>query len=516
MDVPARHATLISAARGGSRRAVARGLALAAAFAAALLLILPLALRTRIAEYDEAVFLDAARNVQRIGLPLRSAGAQGAPLLEHTPLYAFLLSLYTPQTGAELLLPRGVTALAALFCVFLTYRIAAALGGRRAGVLAAALAALNPFLAVYAYFVRMEMFMVAAMLVALYLLVRRRPLRTRDYLGAGLALAVATLFKEFALILVFPAAVFAWATGGKSLRARAGALIAVAAPPLLALVGWALWANALWPTPFAAAMRRWLNAATGAQVADPRAFVSGLAWSRLLIDDLFGPGLALGVLAAGVWAVARRRRLDSRAALLWAYLLVALGLSFAAQLREPRHLMALIPVAAALVGLALADIWREARAQGPALRGAAAAGIALLLVLSGPARLSFDDGAPALTLAPSYRSRLNSDAYYGLLARAGAEAARLSAPGEVLTVAHQGPVIAYYADRRYLMLYTMDEPAIQRALARARLLVWDEPVWQVLPADRVPAVEALVAADFMPLSQVSDGSRVVTIYRRKQ
>lgn len=478
--------------------------------------MLPLALRARVAEYDEAVFLDAARNVQRIGLPLRSAGALGAPLLEHTPLYAFLLGLYAPTTGESLLLPRGVTALAALLCLFLTYRIAAVIGGRRAGVLAVALAAVNPFLAVYAYFVRMEMFMVAAMLVALYLLVRRPTPRPLDYLGAGLALAVATLFKEFALVLVLPAAVFAWATGGKSRRERTGAVLAVAAPPLLALAGWALWANALWPAPFATAMRRWLNSAVGAQVADPRAFVSGLAWVRLLVDDLFGPGLTVGLLAAGVWAIKRRQRLDRRVALLWSYLLLALGLSFVARLREPRHLIALASVAAVLVGLALADIWREARAQRNALRVPVAAGIALLLLLSGPARVSLNASEPALTLAPTYRSRLDNDAFYGLLARAGEEAARLSAPGEVLTIAHQGPVIAYYADRRYLMLYTMDEPAIRRALARARLLVWDETTWQVLPADRVPAVEALVAADFTPLSQVSDGSRAVTIYRRKQ
>jgi hypothetical protein len=67
-------------------------------------------------------------------------------------------------------------------------------------------------------------------------------------------------------------------------------------------------------------------------------------------------------------------------------------------------------------------------------------------------------------------------------------------------------VIAYYADRRYLMLYTLKEPAIQKALAGARVLVWDAPTWLALPPDRVPAIEARVAADFSAAAQVRNGS----------
>ncbi|MCU0507115.1 MAG: glycosyltransferase family 39 protein [Anaerolineae bacterium] len=491
----------------------ARRLALPAIIGLALLMILPLALNTRIAEYDEAVLLDAARNIQRVGLPLRSVGTGGAPLLEHTPAYAFLLSLYAPKPGDGLFLARGVTALAGLLCVLLSYAIAAALAGRRAGLLAAAFVALNAFLAVYAYFVRMETFMAAGILAAFYLLVRRRPLTLGHCLGAGIALAAATLFKEFALVAVVPAAVFAALTGGKAIRSRAAAAMAVAAPPLLALLAWGVWASALWPTQFRAAMERWLHSAAGGPVTDPRAFTSTPEWLGQLGADLFGPGLVIGLAVAVVWLVRRRGRVDGREALLWGYLALALGLSLAVRLREPRHLIALAPVAAILSGVALAGMWQAAEHR-PAQRGLAATGIALLLLLSGPWGLLGMGTSAGLT--PSYRDRLAGDAHYALLARAGEEAARLSEPGEVLVVAHQGPVIAYYADRRYLTLYTMDEPAIQRALAGARLLVWDTPTWLALPQERVPAVEARVAADFAPVASVSEGPRVVTIYERKR
>ena len=213
----------------------------------------------------------------------------------------------------------------------------------------------------------------------------------------------------------------------------------------------------------------------------------------------------------------RRGRIDAREGLLWGYLLLAALLSYAVQLRETRHLIALVPVASILVGLALAAVWATARSRGRTLTVATGALIGFLLLAAGPGRLSgVGSGSAALALAPTYRERLDhNDAFYGLLARAGEEAGRLSAPDEMLAVAHQGPVIAYYADRHYLMLYTLNEAAIQRALARSRLLVWDTPTWLALPADRVPAVEASVAADFASVGEVREGSRIVVIYQRK-
>ncbi len=517
MDFPAADSTLSAFRAGGSlARRWQSWAALSLALSAALLVILPLARAVRVAEYDEAVLLDVAGNIRRTGLPLRSMGAQGVAMLDHTPLYPFLLSLYAPEPGASLLLARGVTVLAALLCVALTYRIGALLGGEAAGFLAAAFVALNPFLAVYAYFARMEMFMVAFALVAIYLLARRAPLTQRDALLAGGALAVAVLFKEFALILALPAGIYAWSAtnGGRLLRLRAA--VAVVAPPVLALIGWGVWAASIWPAQFAAAVRRWIGSATGGAIADPRMGISALSFSGQLAGDLFGLGLTAGILAALVWLVVRRGRVDARVGFLYGYLGVALLMAYLVRLREPRHLIALAPVAAILAAVALVHALRAAQRHSCALSVAAGAAVVGLLLLSGPWRPSgLGSAAPSITLAPTYRERLRNDAFYELLARAGRAAARLSAPDEMLTVAHQGPVIAYYADRRYLMLYTLKEPAIQELLSRARVLVWDAPTWLALPPERVLAIEASVAANFSPAAEVREGPRVITIYERK-
>ncbi len=57
---------------------------------------------------------------------------------------------------------------------------------------------------------------------------------------------------------------------------------------------------------------------------------------------------------------------------------------------------------------------------------------------------------------------------------------------------------------------------IVKVLAETRFLVWDTPTWLAVPADRIPAIEARVAEDFAPLLDVSEGSRSVVIYHRRQ
>ena len=114
--------------------------------------------------------------------------------------------------GAACLLRRAVTAGVGLLCVVLTYAIGVSIGGKTAGFLAALFVALNPFLAVYSYFVRMEMFMVAPILLAIYLLVRRRSHTLVELLLVGFVLAIGCLFKEFAVVFTAPAALYVWLT----------------------------------------------------------------------------------------------------------------------------------------------------------------------------------------------------------------------------------------------------------------------------------------------------------------
>lgn len=96
MDLPAAPAALKPERR---REAIAQELigrlGLPAVLAVAVLVLLPLVRRVHIAKYDAAVLLDVARNIMRTGLPLRSLGPNGIPLLDHTS--AFLAALIPPS-----------------------------------------------------------------------------------------------------------------------------------------------------------------------------------------------------------------------------------------------------------------------------------------------------------------------------------------------------------------------------------------------------------------------------------
>jgi 4-amino-4-deoxy-L-arabinose transferase-like glycosyltransferase len=520
MDSPAgRQPLRLSRLWHGFEQTVLGDLGLPIALGAAFLVVLPLIRRVHIAEYDEVAFLDAAHNVARNGLPLRSIGAAGIPLIEHPPLYFFMLSLYAPAAGNSLFFARSVTLAAALLCIVLTYKIAAIIGGRAAGFTAALFLALNPFFAVYSYFIRMEIFMVAAVLLAVFLLVRRQPPSMIEILLAGCALAAGCMLKEFAVVFAVPAAVYVWLTARGSFWRRSRAMLILAAPPVIAFFAWALWARALWPAEFASAAQRWLHSAVGGAVLDPRMSVGPAAWTEQLVVDLFRPGLLLALLAALLALVLLRRRPSAAEALLWGYVAAAVALSYFIRLRELRYLIAVIPCAAILGGVGLASLYRAGRGAARPSVMAGVAGLAVVLLLLAapwqPERV-LASGPSGEALTPTYRGRLlGNDPFYGVLAQTGAVLRRITEPAEVVVVAHQGPVVAYYADRHYMMLYTLNETAIMRVLAQARFLVWDAPTFLALDADAIARVEAAVQADFVLQEEVSRDGRTVGIYRRK-
>ncbi len=55
----------------------------------------------RITDYDEAVFLDVARNIQRSQLPLRSIGREGVLYFIHTPLYLYVVTASVDVIGGQ-------------------------------------------------------------------------------------------------------------------------------------------------------------------------------------------------------------------------------------------------------------------------------------------------------------------------------------------------------------------------------------------------------------------------------
>ena len=120
------------------------------------------------------------------------------------PLYYVLAWLWTQLTGTGEFGLRSVSALAGVATVPVAYLIAVELRGRRAGIAAAALVAVNPMLLWYSQEARA--YALFALLTAVSLLYFVRALdrgRRRDFTGWGIASALALATHYFA---VFPVA----------------------------------------------------------------------------------------------------------------------------------------------------------------------------------------------------------------------------------------------------------------------------------------------------------------------
>jgi hypothetical protein len=252
---------------------------------------------------------------------------------------------------------------------------------------------------------------------------------------------------------------------------------------------------------------------------DPRARIGAGQWAQQLGFDLLGPALVVG-LAVSLIAFLRWRKRPSDAFyfLLWGYLLSAIGISFVVRLKEPRHLIGVLPVAALLIGGAMdwAGLIRRVRSERrPLAQAVVVVATAVFLLAASPLRLpSGPAGSLGSWLDSPYGWRvLENDRFYNVLRLTGAYLRDRSDSAEVITVAHQATVTAYYADRPYNMLYTASKAAIERILRRSHYVVWDQPTFLALTPAEAEAVQAGIAARFYLEQTIRDGARTVTIYR---
>jgi hypothetical protein len=476
--------------------------------------MLPLALKVHVLEYDEAIRMDLVRNIQRFGLPLRSLGSQGIFDFDHiNHLYLYLLSLYVGPSEGGILAARWMTVLFALTSVALTFAIGCRLSDWVGGGTAAMLLAVHPFFALYGFFVREEVPMVTALLGGLWLLLENR------MLGAGILLAVAALCREMAILFTSCCAVYVWWRGRGAWHKGWLNLSALVVPTALAWASWALWAWKLSPAAFKATIQRWLNSAAAAHLLDPRARVGMGDWAQQLIFDLLGPAIAVGMVMALMKTLTNLKgRLTPERALLWGYAFLSLSLSFAIRLKEPRHWIALVPVATLLIGVSLD--WRglvnriRCHPAQPT-RFVLVAATLLFFLLASPLRLPAGPWNRLTSwLDPLYGWRLlENDHFYRVFQLAGEYLQRRTRPNEVITVAHQATVVAYYADRPYVMLYTLSREAIDAALARTRYLVWDDPIFLALTPSEVADLRQEIQRRFRVEEVIRDGDREVLIYR---
>lgn len=306
--------------------------------------------------FDEYIFMDVGRQIATTGLPIRTFEVPKPEFFfDHTPLYVYWVALITKLGGPTFELVRITTLISGIATVVGVYVLARIERSPESGVVAALVLATNPFFATYSWFVRMEVPLCCCLVLATIALSRRRALLT------GVLIAIAVLLKEIALAFWLVAAVYALARLGWK------AALAVAIPSVVAFFGWFAYAASLSGLRLDETLIRWYTSAAGGDT-DPRLKVRLSAWARTIVTSIVGWITLVWVAAAAPLAILDRRRIPLITVVPVAYVLVAVASSFVIKLKEPRYLIAIIPMIALTVGLSVdwGAIWARIRAPHPA------------------------------------------------------------------------------------------------------------------------------------------------------
>ncbi len=476
--------------------------------------LLPLVTQVHVAEYDEAIFLDVARAIHTTGTPLRSSGAAPHYYFDHTPLYVYLISPIIGSADDRVAIARWLTAFAALGCVWLVFLCGDQLKSTQAGFVAAVLTAANSFFLLYSYFVTMEALMTFLMLLSFYCLIRSEQRGdSRWCSAAGVALASAVLAKELALglaaaYLIYSVFVSHWPN-------RMWRLTMLVGPALAATLAWAFWAWTWSPAEARAAVSRWFASAALSGV-DSRMRITIAQWTGQLGGDLLGwVVVALG-LASSYFCVKAARK-ETRITLMpVVYVVVAIVFSYLVRLKELRHLMAVVPMVALMIGVAVNQLFDDLALRWQRLAQFLVGGLIVAAVLdTSPLRLALSRGTTATGIDPLYAFRLfESDRNFGALRAAGLYLAERTQLGEVVTVVHQAPVITFYTDRPSNQLQFQPFDKVMASLARARYLVVDDHVFAQLSEQQIQDFIDYIVRYFDLEVEVTENGRSIPIYRR--
>jgi hypothetical protein len=390
-------------------------------------------LALRVAELGrESFWLDEAGRAAIAALPLAAIPGAVAVVELSPPLYHLLLHGWLRLAGESDLAVRLLSALLGAAAIPATYALGRELVGRRAALLAAALAAVAPLYVAYAQEAAMyALFALLALGAALAQVRFVRGGSTASLLAFALTMLLALYTHYYALFLLAAQnAYLLWLV-------RRGALPGGRGRRWLLVQGGLALACVPW-LPFLARQGGLAASATDWVAPDVLAALGGLTMA-LSVGDLAGlsgltaAALFLPAVGAGAWAL--RRRPDVLA-LLACYALVplALGLLAAVPLHAFRErgfiAVAWVPhllIAAGLVGLGggVADAWnsprrgvRWASTLGRALYGAALLGLLL-------------QGTAAMVTAPKEDWR-----------SAAALIAALGREGDVIYLMHYGGQLA--------------------------------------------------------------------------
>jgi Dolichyl-phosphate-mannose-protein mannosyltransferase len=148
------------------------------------------------------------------------------------PLYYLILHAWMQIAGSDSeLMLRLPSVLAGVALVGALYWLGNLVGGRRAGLVTAALAAMSPLVLLYAQEVRAYVWVMLALTVAVAAVMHATRERSgRLMLLASAAAACSVLLHYTALLVLAPLAIWLWLQPNISLRRRAGFVAAIALP----------------------------------------------------------------------------------------------------------------------------------------------------------------------------------------------------------------------------------------------------------------------------------------------
>ncbi len=314
--------------------------------------------------FDEHIFLDVGRHIVDTGLPLRAYAVPGSPTLffDHTPLYVYLVALVTAIGGPADVILRSMSLVFGLLTVILVFRIGLELRGLASALIGSLLLAVNPFFVTFSWFVRMEVPLCFFLVLALYLLIHER------LLLAGLAIATAVMLKEIALAFWLVAVVYVLIRRG----ARAAAIVAIPTP--LVFGAWLVYAADIGLSRLLETMDRWLGSAAGSTIKDKRLHVGLRTWVNDILEEIVGPVMIFATGATAALGLVERKPAPRIVLVPIAYVVVAVAASFLIRLKEPRFLIAIVPMIALTIALLIDwdDIWARIRGHERDLKGAAA------------------------------------------------------------------------------------------------------------------------------------------------
>jgi 4-amino-4-deoxy-L-arabinose transferase-like glycosyltransferase len=263
---------------------------------------------------------------------------------DHTPGWVYYIGALDLLGGDTLLLARLTAFIAGAATVAVVALVAIEVRGAVSGLVAGVGLAVNPFFEVLSWFARMEVPLAFFLALATLGIVRWEAGHRRWIGVAALSVAAAVMLKEIAFGFWLAAVSYLL------LRRRWQAAIIVAIPALVLFGAWMAYALALDPGQLALTLDRWADPAAW-DPTDPRGHIGPASWAVTIGSRILGwPMLALLGLAVVVWALTGRRA-SPVTLLVLGYAALAVVSSFFIGLKEPRFLIAAIPMTALAIGL---------------------------------------------------------------------------------------------------------------------------------------------------------------------